>query len=628
MKWILTLFVVCSFTTCVLSQELVQPLETEIQEELQAMQREAEQEVAEQEELVESLREEELIAEIDRLELIEDTSPAFNANKLEFSGNTLISSEKLLKNVPDVYNMSDQPLFEADSQFLYDFRSLKMLADEPDKPVSISTRTIQGFTHYLLNVYQRYGYAGVYVYVPADSIVEGMLRDEALRINILEAQVSNIIVRHMNVEGEEVEKGYLKESAIRDWSPVKPGEIVKKKELNDYVGLLNLNPDRYVAPVISKGDEPNSLALSYNVYEADPWHWFVQVDNAGQKKRQCSPKFGLINTNLLGYDDVFSTVYQQSLFHDNWEDNYSVYGNYDFPFLIGPRLRLQLFAGYSEYDQTSDTGGYNFLGNGSFGGGRLRFNLFQENNWFFDVLGGVTYEESRNTTVLGNIFTIVPGNTVRYSLWNAGVEFYRRNDMENTLFAFEMNSSWDASDQLSFETSRLGSDRDFEYYTFTATHSQYLDEDKIQRLSGAFEGTYTPDRLVSSKLTTFGGMYSVRGYDENEIVADQGIITSLQYEYDLIAADEAKYSTSDDRQKKKGLRKFAPLVFVDYGIARNVDTIPGEDKDQELASFGPGIAFEYGENFSGACYYGYPLIATDSTNQGKGRLNFGLLYRW
>ena len=39
-------------------------------------------------------------------------------------------------------------------------------------------------------------------------------------------------------------------------------------------------------------------------------------------------------------------------------------------------------------------------------------------------------------------------------------------------------------------------------------------------------------------MTTFGGLYTVRGYQESEIVADGGIIASVQYEYDIVKAIE------------------------------------------------------------------------------------------
>ena len=61
-----------------------------------------------------------------------------------------------------------------------------------------------------------------------------------------------------------------------------------------------------------------------------------------------SPVFGLINTNLLGFDDKLTAIYQVPL-ESGWDDEYAIYGSYDFP-IWGPKLRLNLYAGYNEFN--------------------------------------------------------------------------------------------------------------------------------------------------------------------------------------------------------------------------------------------------------------------------------------
>ena len=126
-------------------------------------------------------------------------------------------------------------------------------------------------------------------------------------------------------------------------------------------------------------------------------------------------------------------------------------------------------------------------------------------------------------------------------------------------------------------------------------------------------------------MTSFGGMYSVRGYDEYEIVADGGVLASIQYEYDLVRhrrADGGKALIHEE------LRKLAPLAFVDFGRTRIKDPVPGEEKSETLLSVGVGTIFEIGNNFSAAVYYGHPLKKTDGTREGKGRVNASAMIRW
>ena len=558
--------------------------------------------------------------------LPDDTTPRFMISEIVFSGNTLFSDEQLLKKIPDIFNASSGGIVEPD--FLYDLRPIKAVVADPNTQ-EVSARTIQGFTQYILSIYQNKHYAGIYVYLPGEALeADGDLAQGILPIRILEAPVSNLTSMYYDVNNVPVtdpNSHYLRVSALEGWSPVQEGKVINRKKLDDYVNLLNLNPDRYVAAVVSKGSEPNSLAVNYNVYEANPWHFFVQVDNSGSDDIQWRPKFGMINTNLLGYDDTLTAIYQAAP-DSTWNEEYAIYGSYDFP-ILGPKLRLNLYAGYSEFDIADPD--INFLGSGTFTGGILRYNTMQHEDWFFDVTGTLGYEESK---LRPDLFFDDLDSDINMTLWGVGTELYKTTDMKDTFLGFNMVGLLDSSDETEMNASRGagGASDDFYIYYLNGRHSRYLDTEKIQRLSASVRYITSDDRLVPAKMTSFGGMYTVRGYDEYEIVADGGLITSLQYEYDLARKQQVDLFGQEDSEQveKPFIKKLAPLLFLDYGQARIKDATAAEDTDQELASWGGGFILELGDNFTGTVYYGYPLIATDDTRSGKGRVHAGFLLRW
>ena len=574
---------------------------------------------------------EETIAEID---LPADTTPRFTVKQINISGNSLISTDDLFEKMPLIYNASDKPLDEAESNLLYDFRVLHDIILEPGQPRQVSARTVQGLTQYVLSAYQNKNYAGIYVYVPSEAVRQGKeLRDEILPVTVLEAKVTDVTVKTYDPNQNETEKGYLKSSAVLDWSPLKPGQVANQKELDDFVNLLNLNPDRYVSAVVTKGAEPESLAVAYDIYEANPWHFFVQADNSGTDDRQWNPRIGVINTNLFGIDDTFTTIYQAPWESDILE-NYSLFTSYDIP-VLGPKLRLNVYGGHSEFDLSPETGIFSFLGRGTFYGGLLRYNLLQTDGWFFDIKGGVEYTRSKVTP---SLFPSYLGTDVKFWMWGYGADLHRSDDMSNTSLGFDTYRSWGGeSGGDEFRLSRSGSTPDtmdsiFSINTATAAHSLYLEEEKITRLSGSFRWITSDGRLAPAKMTSFGGMYSVRGYDEYEHVADGGILTSVQYELDLVKLEESKQADEtagmQGRDEKPFLRKLAPLVFFDYGRAKINSPLATEKKYEELMSAGTGFIVELGDNFRGAMYYGYPLQDTDATRKGKGRLNAYLLYQF
>ena len=565
--------------------------------------------------------------DIEQLNLPEDTSPRFTIKELLISGNTLISTDELLGNLPKVYNASEKTIHQAESGDLYDLRSIHSVILHPGEPQEVSRRTLQGFTQYIVSFYQSRGYAGIYVYIAANAVQGGVrIPDGVLPIEIVEAEIAEINITYYNTERERVEKGVLRSSVIEDWSPVKVGQVVKKKELDYFVNLLNLNPDRYVSAVISRSSEPNTLALGYDIYEADPWHYYIQVDNSGTNERQWAPRLGFSNTNLTGIDDSVSFMYQAP-WESGIEDNYLLFGSYQFP-LFSPRLTFNIFGGRSRFDTTPEGGPLNFIGRGSFYGGMLNFNVLQIDDWFLDVTNTLSYEKSEVTP---SLFKTLESDVEMY-LWTGGIGLYRSDDISNTSVRFNRIQTFDGSTRSRFNKARQNADPDFEIYTFSAAYSQYVDPDKAQRFSGSFRWITTDERLAPSKMTTFGGLYSVRGYKEDEIVADKGTLLSFQYEFDLVqygkSTDESEDDSNQEQNNKLELTKLAPLAFFDFGRAKIEDAVAGENKTQELCSVGAGLLIDVGNDFSAGIYYGWPLRSTIRSDEGKGRFGYSFIKRF
>jgi hemolysin activation/secretion protein len=557
----------------------------------------------------------------------EDTSQRFLVKELRISGNDSISTAELLEELPFAYTISEQ-IDDTAVEQVYDFRVLHDVILAPGQEREVSLKTIQGLTKYVLSIYQEEGYAGIYVYIPNEAVQGTALVDNVLPVEVLEGKIAEIAVERYDFKRQELEKGFLKESALKSWSPVKEGEVIQKNKVDDFVKLLNLNPDRYVSAVISRSADPNALNLTYDVYEANPWHWYVQVDNSGTEERQWSPRIGLTNTNFTGIDDRLSAMYQAP-WDSGIAENYALFGTYDFP-LLTPRLRLNFYGGYSEFDVTPQGGPFNFLGRGSFYGSILSYNVFQMDNWFVDVTGSLSQENSKVTPTLGL------ESDVDMDLWGVGVNIHRSDNMSNTSLIFNMNKSMGGSSKDEFDDARSNAEPDFTIYNFGASHSQYLETSKVNRVSASFRLITSDERLVPAKMTTFGGFYSVRGYDEDEIVADGGILMSGQYEFDLVKHRESlenreatsEAGSEETQDNKPWLRKLAPLAFIDFGRAKIKSPLVAEKGTQELCSLGVGTIAELGDNFSAGIYYGWPLRGTEDTDKGDGRLNFSCIYRF
>lgn len=622
---------------------------TRASEEIEEMREEAERREAE-ERAAERMRQRmDKEVGVEELNLPVDNSQKFEVTMLKIRGNTLVDTAEIIEDIPVVFNESQVPLVEADSGDLYDLRSIQDVVLEPGKVHQVSARTIQGFTKYILSVYTEKDYAGVYVYVPASAVVDGSLKGDVLTINVIEARLSDVEVNSYdfmgNVEGDEVyvnpEGGYLKEKYIQQWNPVKAGTVTNERKLREYVSLLNLNPDRYVSAIVSKGADPNTLSLGFDVYEASPWHFYAQLDNSGTNNRRWNPKFGLIHTNLTGRDDRVEMMWQGPMFTDHviepFEDNYSYYISYEAP-LWTQRLRLKLYHGRSKFEigQGDTAGGIaSFRGNGEYWGGILRHNIWQwEGDWHLDMLHSLSQEYSRVTTSIGPFD--IPSD-VEMNLWGIGFELHRTTEMATTSVMLMRYENIGGSNLEAMEAARTGARPRFHYYDVMAMHRMYLDDTKIHQLFGSIRAVVPDRRLVPAKMTTLGGMYTVRGYKEDEFVADQAIILRGEYEYDLIALLDARQeeeveelATADEIQREDPwLKKFAILLFMDHGRGTIKQPVAGEiETTREMTSIGLGMSFEVTDHFESQITYGWPLRGTEDTDAGHGQWNYNFIARW
>jgi len=552
-----------------------------------------------------------------------DMSVKLVARELIMQGNTRLETGEILRVMPDTYNASDKPMGKAPTEDLYDLTPIRDLVADPNTDHELTVRSVRGFTKYVLSEYQRRGYSGVFVFVPADTLVEGIeLKDKRLIVQVVEAEVSVVGISLFSVDKEKKETSYLDLNRMREWSPVKEGGMINEKKLDEFVNQMNLNPDKHVAAVISQG-ENDTLNVGYELYERLPWHFYLQADSSGTDKREWSPKAGIINTDVTGRMDRAAVVYQAK--PDEINDNYAVYGSYEVP-LWTPALKIIGFAGYSEYDTNPvGTVPFTFQGSGYVYGGKLRWNVLQWDKWFLDLIGGVMHQRSRYTP---NLFASVLASDLRINYWTGGAEFYRNDELTDTRVSIEQYKSFGGSSDAKFESARTDTDSDFYYYVLGVSRSQFLDINKIHRLvaSGRFVGS--EERLTPSAMTTFGGLYSVRGYEEDEVVADGGLTASIQYEYDIAARMTMCQVAAGESIQKQFVRRLAPVVFADFGRAVTKDHVPGENGTVEMASIGTGFVTTLGDHCDGALYYGWAMRSTEETDAGDGHLGVSLLLRW
>ncbi|WP_199296093.1 ShlB/FhaC/HecB family hemolysin secretion/activation protein [Trichocoleus sp. FACHB-591] len=116
----------------------------------------------------------------------------------------------------------------------------------------------------------------------------------------------------------------------------------------------------------------------------------------------------------------------------------------------------------------------------------------------------------------------------------------------------------------------------------------------------------TPDSLLSLERFSLGGIDTVRGYRQNQLVSDNGVVGSLELRFPLT--------------KNPSLLQLTP--FIEFGNAwNNRDANPDP---QAITSIGAGLRWLPSPGLEARVDYGIPLISVD--NSGNSAQDNGLYF--
>lgn len=518
----------------------------------------------------------------------------------------------------------------------------------PKNGVRVTPAKLREILEAILNFYLRMGHSGVYVYIPQESITATAplsFKEDALRVKIVEGKVREVAVKYGTQKkwkpwtpfvgaeeaGEEGERPRYVERAearLQHWNPLQAGTFVQRKELEDYVNFLERRPGRSVAAVIKKveGEAAPSaeigkeIAIEIRVLDADPFTVYSQFNNTGSEStEELRLRLGLVHGNLFGREDSLSADFQSAA-SDEFDDNFGAFVSYDAP-LWQPRWRGRVYGAYSEFQSADVLGpGTPFIGEGYLAGGEISYNIWQQQRWFLDVFQGVEYQNSTVDTPFGftsevDLADVTAGARLERTKgnWQVNIE---------SKVTYNVSDALDFSDREDFSQSRIGSDPGYLLFNFRGQQT-------FQILNGValfqhFGAGYSEDRLVPAREFSIGGLNTVRGYEEFELLGDRGYFVSTEPRITLNAFFP--------RLQKLSTRIDVIPIFFDVGSVYVNDSVTGEDSSTTIYSIGGGGQLFFKDVFFARLYWGYALhdagSPQENTQEGDSRLHFDLTLRF
>ena len=109
------------------------------------------------------------------------------------------------------------------------------------------------------------------------------------------------------------------------------------------------------------------------------------------------------------------------------------------------------------------------------------------------------------------------------------------------------------------------------------------------------------EALLSSEQFSVGGLGSVRGYRQDQLLTDNGIFTSVEVRRTILQISE-------------GQGRLQLIPFIDYGKGWN-SAGRSNPEPSSLASFGIGLQWQQGDDLTARIDWGIPLIDVDSRDR-------------
>jgi hemolysin activation/secretion protein len=447
----------------------------------------------------------------------------------------------------------------------------------------------------LQEAYQHAGYQSVYVDLPEQQVVGGVVYLQVTETRV--GQVEVVGARHTDPERLRAQVPALRSGVVPDFDDA-------QRQLTE----LNRNGKRQVIPLVKPGQAPDSMDVQLKVDDQSPWRFSASINN------DHSPDTTALRSVLsVGHDNLWQRGHVASLtFFAAPEDldEANVWsGSYLMP-VAGPDLTLEA-SGYVSDSDVLTEGNTNVTGRGHTVGLKLNRTLPMVGSWWHQLSAGVDFKDlDESVSMAGERAQYVP---LKYAPITLGYNGFRQSERHQT----------GVSLQLVFGTRTLfgyGSDAtDFDWKRYQADPSFVAlkaDLNDTLTLAGGSQwyarlsAQLTDAPLISAEQFAAGGMYTVRGYRSAEALGDYGAVGTLEWRTPALT--------------RWGLNNWRFYGYVDGAWLRLRDPLPEQDDIFSLGAVGIGSSLRIGDVFNLRLDYGHPLLDGPTTTKGAHRLHFSL----
>ena len=453
----------------------------------------------------------------------------------------------------------------------------------------------------LEKAYRDAGYPTVFVDVPEQAVDEGLVR-----IAVTEGRVSRVRITGAR---------YYSNGWIRDQLPeITPGSVPRIDAFQEQLRALNVrSADRQLTPVLRPGQEQGTVEIELKVEDQLPVNGVLTVNNRNSPNTTATRLEAAVRyDNLWQRDHSFGLQYQVA--PENPQETEVLAASY----VLRPKASGTAFAFYgltSNSDIATVGGDISVIGSGQVYGTRAILPLPAGDAFFHSLQLGVDFKDFGETVGFnaeGEEDIVTPITYLNWSVgWNATVPRETRTHSYDLTLNFGVRNL--ANGDQEFADKRY---KGLPNYIYLRGGYEIVQALPLWSTSLALElsGQLTTDALISNEQFAAGGMDSVRGYYEGEVLGDYGIQFDLEWRTPNLGPG-----------LWNSIGNLYGFGFVDGAHLLLNDPLPGQVDNATLLSTGVGLQL-LADPLTAALDFAVPLRDGPTTVKGDERLLFSLSY--
>ncbi|MCI0381455.1 MAG: BamA/TamA family outer membrane protein [Chlamydiae bacterium] len=388
---------------------------------------------------------------------------------------------------------------------------------------------------------------------------------------------------------------YFSNENIAKQIRLKKGEIIRDDKIFADMDWINQNPFRYTDLVYKPGKNPGETDLLLCTKDRFPARLFAGYENTGNLIAGNSRIYAGFNLgNLWKLEHRLNYLVVTAPDGKNW---LAQTASYILP-IHSIRNVLEFYGGYVRSKPPKEEGDLKLNGKEWEIAGRynvpLHFGMWRHN--FF--LG---YEFKRTNNFLNFAETLIFDNFFDISQFLLGYDLFRKYSSACTqlgiIFYLSPGNMTAFNRNRFFEEERSGAKSRYLYAKMRFEQSVKLPLSSSWVL--LMQGQISTTKLLPSETFTIGGAYTVRGYDENELFGDNGILIKNEF--------RTKIFTWNRKKTSRKFQEIQFLAFCDFGIVSDVDKHILNKNWAYLLSVGPGVRYNATDHLSIRFDYGFQL---------------------